>query len=160
MAGPAPVGNTAGREKNPLDNVPRFLEEIEDAGFSWQEGDFGFLDFITEVCEGDIISAMGNNPWPNAYFVLQMKNPEDAGYPLPYTPMWQMEQDEAIVIIGQTPPTVRYFGIQSWVQLGPASVINYELPVTANRTLIGSGVGDTTNNLTVHTIDSDHFKGR
>jgi hypothetical protein len=34
---------------------------------------------------------------------------------------WQMRQDEAMVLIGQTPPPVRYFGIQSWVNMGPAS---------------------------------------
>jgi len=36
-------------------------------------------------------------------------------------------------------------------------VIDEELPVLANRTLIGSGVGDTTNNLTIHTLGFDPY---
>jgi len=55
-----------------LDRVPRFLEQIQKAGFSTQEGSFTYFDLIKEVCpgEGAYFSAMGNNPWPNAYFVL------------------------------------------------------------------------------------------
>ena len=151
------VGNTAGQEKNPLDNVPRFLEEIEDAGFSWQEGAFLYIDPIRETCEGRYPTAMGNNPWPSAYFQLQMPNPEDAGYPLPIAAQWQMKQDEAILLIGQTPPAVRYFSLQTWVQLGPAANLDPSLPIPATRTLIGSAFGDTINNLTIHTTGKDPF---
>ena len=71
------------------DNVPRFLEAIEKAGFSSQEGAFTFFDLINEVCAGEgYSSAMGNNPWPNAYFVLQMPNPEKANYELPFVMNW------------------------------------------------------------------------
>lgn len=34
------------------DNVPRFLGEIEKAGFSSQEGSFSFFDLIKQVCTG------------------------------------------------------------------------------------------------------------
>ena len=98
---------------------------------------------------------MGNNPWPNAYFVLKMPNPEEVKYELPYPFIYQMRQDEAIVLIGQTPPPVRYFGIQSWVQMGPASPAG--AAVTDNRTLIGAAFGDSVNNLTVRTTGSDPF---
>jgi hypothetical protein len=150
-----PVRTTAGREMKALDNVPRFLEEIEDAGFTWQEGAFAYVDPIKKTCEGDYPTAMGNNPWPSAYFQLQMPNPEDAGYPLPIVAQWQMEQDEAIVIIGQTPPAVRYFSIQTWAQLGPA-IDPLPAPI-GTRPLIGSAFGDTTNNLTIHTTGKDPF---
>ena len=61
-----------------LERVPRFLKETERAGFKWQEGKFSFYDLIKATCEGKIFSALGNNPWPNAYFSLQMPNPEEA----------------------------------------------------------------------------------
>jgi len=138
-----------------LDNVPRFLGQIEKAGFSWQEGLFTYYDLIKHVCEDGYFSAMGNNPWPSAYFVLQMPNPSDVNYELPYAIVWQMRQDEAIVIIGQTPPPVRYLGFQSWVNLGPASPPG--AAVTDNRALIGSAFGDSVNNLTVRTTGSDPF---
>ena len=140
-----------------LDNVPRFLAEIENAGFSTQEGSFTFFDLIRQVCSGEdgYFSAMGNNPWPNAYFVLQMPNPEEIDYKLPFVMNWQMRQDEAVVLIGQLPPPVRYFGIQSWVNAGPASPPG--AAVTDNRTLIGSAFGDSVNNLTVRTTGSDPF---
>lgn len=142
--------------KSARDNVPRFLDEINKAGFSYQEGEFLYFDLITQVCKGGIyFSAMGNNPWPNAYFFLKMPNPTDLKYELPYPFVYQMKQDEAIVLIGQTPPPVRYFGIQSWVQMGPA--LPAGAAVTDNRTLIGSAFGDSVNNLTIRTTGSDPF---
>ncbi|KJS03566.1 MAG: hypothetical protein VR65_00990 [Desulfobulbaceae bacterium BRH_c16a] len=139
------------------DNVPRFLGEIEKAGFSSQEGSFSFFDLIKEVCEGGdrYFSAMGNNPWPNAYFVLQMPNPDDVDYQLPFAMNWQMRQDEAMVLIGQTPPPVRYFGLQTWVNMGPASPAG--AAVTDNRTLTGAAFGDSINNDTIRTTGSDPF---
>jgi hypothetical protein len=152
------VGLAAAREphRSAPDKVPRFLNQIEKAGFSWQEGVFSYFDLIKHVCEEDgYFSAMGNNPWPNAYFVLQMPNPPDFMYDLPFDLVWQMRQDEAIVLIGQTPPPVRYFGIQTWVNLGPASPPGAN--VTDNRTLIGAAFGDSINNLTVRTTGSNPF---
>jgi len=138
------------------DDVNRFLGQIEKAKFSQQEGEFIYFDLITQVCKGGIyFSAMGNNPWPNAYFFLKMPNPTELAYELPYPFVYQMRQDEAIVLIGQTPPPVRYFGLQSWVQMGPASPAG--AAVTDNRTLIGSAFGDSVNNLTIRTTGSDPF---
>ena len=74
-AGLALARNPADNNWSALDNVPRFLKETEDAGFSWQEGSFSFMDLIKEACAGQYPSAMGNNPWPNAYFTIQMPNP-------------------------------------------------------------------------------------
>ena len=102
---------------------------------------------------GTISCAMGNNPWPSAYFSCKCQT-QDASY-LCQLMMWQMEQDEAMVIIGQTPPAVRYFSIQTWAQLGPAQTI--DPPLIGKRKLIGSAFGDTTNNLTIHTIGPDPF---
>jgi hypothetical protein len=142
--------------KSVMDNVPRFLGQIESAGLSWQEGEFQYFDLITQVCEGGIyFSAMGNNPWPNAYFFLKMPNPEEINYELPFPFVYQMRQDEAVVFIGYTPPPVRYFGLQSWVQMGPASPPGDT--VVDNRALIGVAFGDSVNNLTVRTTGSDPF---
>ena len=141
-----------------LDKVPRFLKEAEKAGFSTQEGKFTFLDLIKATCENPLFfSAFGNNPWPNAYFSLVMPNPPEADYDLPFGQTWQMEQDEAMVIIGQTPPEVRYFSIQTWVQTGPVVGVPDPANPVAGRKLIGTAFGDTTNNLTFHTIGPDPF---
>lgn len=139
-----------------LDKAPRFLKEVERAGFKWQEGKLSFYDLIKATCEKAIFSALGNNPWPNAYFSLQMPNPEESNYKLPYAMMWQMRQDEAIVLIGQTPPSIKYFSFQTWVQQSPASVADPN-NVLANRTLVGSAFGDTVNNQTIHTIGPDPY---
>lgn len=139
------------------DKVPRFLEQIQKAGFSTQEGSFAYFDLVEEVCSGEdgYFSAMGNNPWPNSYFVLQIPNPQNVNYVLPFAINWQMRQDEAIVIIGENPPPVRYFGFQTWVNMGPASSAGAN--VTDNRTLIGSAFGDSVNNLTVRPTGPDPF---
>jgi hypothetical protein len=102
--GPVTKGQAGNGAWSALDKVPQFLKEADGAGFSWQEGQFSYIDLIKETCEGRIFCAMGNNPWPNAYFNLQVPNPKAANYNLPYPMMWQMNQDEAMVIIGQTPP--------------------------------------------------------
>jgi hypothetical protein len=153
---PALVVNPAGKTWSALEKAPRFLKEVERAGFKWQEGTFSFYDLIQKACEKKIFTAMGNNPWPNAYFTLQLPNPAEADYKLPYSLMWQMRQDEAIVLIGQTPSSIRYFSFQSWVQLSPTSAADPQ-NVLANRTLIGSAFGDTVNNLTIHTIGPDPY---
>jgi len=57
---------------------------------------------------------------------------------------WQIREDEAIVLIGQTPPAARYFSYQSFVALPPGA---------PGR--IGAPVGDTINIGTVHTIGPD-----
>ena len=87
---PAQVGVSADTNWSALEKAPRFLKEVEGAGFKWQEGKFSFYDLIKAACEKSIFTAMGNNPWPNAYFTLQIPNPEDANYKLPYSLMWQM----------------------------------------------------------------------
>lgn len=153
---PAQVVISADASWLALEKAPQFLKEVERAGFKWQEGTFSYLDLIKAACENSIFTAMGNNPWPNAYFTLQIPNPEDADYKLPYSMMLQMRQDEALVFIGQTPPNVRYFSFQTWVQTSPPSVVDPN-HVLANRTLVGSAFGDTVNNLTINTIGPDPY---
>ncbi len=118
-----------------LEKVPRFLQEAEKAGFSYQEGMFSFLDLIKSTCEiPGYFCAMGNNPWPNAYFSLQMPNPPDANYQPPYGQLYQMEQDQAIVIIGQTPP--RYAILASNPGCRPG--LSWESPTRRTRPPIAS----------------------
>ena len=126
-----------------LDRVDRFQDTLEDAGFDLQEGKFAFWDLVKDTCEGRIRDALANNPWPNAYISMYFEPHEGVATP-PVDVFWQLREDEAIVLIGQTPPAAAYFSYQSFVAVPPGA---------PGR--IGAPVGDTINIGTIHTIGPD-----
>jgi len=65
---------------------------------------FLYVDPIKETCE-DAIPPHGQQSLASAYFSADAKLGR-CRLSLPIAAQWQMEQDEAIVIIGQTPPAV------------------------------------------------------
>ena len=129
-----------------LAKVDGFLTTLDKAGFGWQEGKVEFWDLVKETCQGKLPDTLANNPWPNAY--ITMKFPPHEGAPLPQIDVfWQLREDEAIVLIGQTPPSAAYFSYQSFVALYPGA---------PGR--IGAAVGDTINIGTVNTIGPDRVR--
>jgi hypothetical protein len=126
MLAAAPVGPANAQElawhdgDNALKNVDRFRAKLESAGFALQEGVFEYLDTVKECCQGNLPNALGNNPWPNAYITLRMPPPEGCSIPFANPWTWQLREDEAIVLIGRTPPPAAYFSYQTWVAVGDA----------------------------------------
>ena len=70
--------------------------------------------------------------------------PHEGAATPPVDVFWQLREDEAIVLIGQTPPAAAYFSYQSFVAVPPGA---------PGR--IGAPVGDTINIGTIHTIGPD-----
>jgi hypothetical protein len=148
------VASTKGPAKDWEAKVPQFQQELEDAGFSLHEGEVEYIDLVHECCDGHVADTLANNPWPNAYLVLSNLTPE--GYPsLPMEWLWQLGEDEAIVLVGQTPPAVAYFSYQTFMQVPPYG--EGTLPPIGVEPRMGIAVGDTTNIATVHTIGPDPF---
>ncbi len=136
---------TADKSISALDNVPRFQQTLAEAGFSTFEGPTAYLDAVKECCTGRIIDTLGNNPWPSSYLVPQQMTPPT--YPQPFLPwIWQLREDEAIVMVGQTPPPAAYFSYATFVAFLPGNPEKVSFPV-----------GDGFNSLTIHTNGPDPF---
>lgn len=109
-------------------NVEAFKQALEQDGFTVQEGQVGFLDFLKLYDTGVMPSAYGNNPTTRylVYFV-----PPAPGYTVDkvmsehskvlvsngnITPVWNLRPDEAIIFVGRTPPECRYFNFDPTLQ--------------------------------------------
>jgi len=146
-----------------LDNVDRFTQTLEAANFSVYEAQFAYVDLVDLNCQNKLITSLANNPWPNAYLVItnsqileKTANEDDPllsrvfdNFPF----FWQLGEDEAWVMVGQTPPDARYFSFATTALLvrgDPGSPTPWKI--------VGANVGDNTNNLTIRTIGPDPFE--
>ena len=157
-----------------------FIKRLEENGFIVQEGKLQYIDILKLVSEGKSPTALGNIVGaPYATYLLppapnQMPSPGqrppkayDPDNPNNYPPNldfikpglhYKLRPDEAIVLIGQTPPPSVYFCFRSYLALvenKPEK--NYRNAVTAgeHRTgyyhFIGASLGDQINNYSIWT---------
>ena len=143
---------------DPLANVPKLLEVLSNDGFEALQGQFKILDPVSMACTGVIPSTWYNNVQPYMAFILQGA----AGGPVPWEKArralpvtYLLRQDEAILVIGSTPPPMAYFSFQTFLfgRYNPATY-NYD-PGTGGffrpfETPLAY-LGDTVNSLTVRT---------
>jgi hypothetical protein len=133
-----------------INNTQVFQQALEQNGFTVQEGDLAYFDFIKLVEAGALPSAYGNNPTTKylMYFV-----PPAPGYGVDEqvskittmlgangntTPFWNLGPDEAVVLVGKTPPECRYFGYDYCLM---------HRTIGNERRWIFANVADSTNNL-------------
>lgn len=147
------------------EKVPRLTQNLEDAGFNVKQAAFAYMDFVNLACTDILPTALANNPWPNAYMVLTdthlLEDPNDLRMHDPRGPVfdrnfwWQLREDEAFILVGETPPETRYFSYSTY------AYFLSDDPLTSGvdeaRQPRGIAVGDTTNIATVHTIGPDPF---
>lgn len=106
-------------------DVNAFQQALEKDGFTVQQGELGYLDFIKLLNQGVLPSAYGNNPsskYP-AYFVPHApgskanerysKLPKMPGMSGNATGIWNLRPDEAIIFVGRTPPECRFFNFDA-----------------------------------------------
>ena len=154
-------------DKLPSDKA--LLAAFEDAGFSIQEGKFELSDILTLCEEGKMAFANGNNA-ANPYFaaMFPMAPGQSAENEVTdaegYGRGFRVGKNEAIVMIGETPPEMQYFSFAAFVasthwegKPAPEPVIR-PLPGTHLRTILVADrqemffcVGDTLNNLSLKT---------
>ncbi len=122
---------------------------LEQAGFTVQQGEYGFADAIALCNAGVIQSCQGNNvgaPY------LAYKLPPAPGQTTPnlfadargLAFIYHLRADEAILQIGWTPPEAAYFSYQSYLGM------RYD-PVQKRYIQMFNSLGDSINNLTIHT---------
>jgi hypothetical protein len=120
--------------------VARFQHQLAKSGYVWQSGAEGLLDANKRYCQGTLFSGMFANP-QSPYIVSQL--PEVPGQaPGTLSPLtWRLRQDEAVVLIGVTPPPVAYFSFELWMIKGSL----------ANGPALFLSVGDPINIKTIRT---------
>ena len=91
---------------------------LEDAGFAHVNGRFEFID-LARCCDPGQ-SCFGNNPSsPYARIMLPAAtdqvaiNPGTSAEGL--APAWRLRQDEAVLLVGMTPPRAQYFGLTTYL---------------------------------------------
>ena len=138
------VGSTAQREGS----IDKFTKNLSRGGFNWAEGSLAQLDPAQLCCEGKL-------PW-GMYF---NKVTPYIGVKLPPIqaplPVFQLRPDEAVVVIGVTPPEAKYFSYQLYLgeRVYPGSTEGFFAP----HKLLLASVGDAVNQRTIKTLGRDPF---
>jgi hypothetical protein len=162
-----PVRALAQGSNDPLANIPKLLQVLNKNGFEALQGQFRIIDPVPMACAGNIPSTWYNNVQPYMTAVLpgavDEPNPsirwEKTKRTLPVT--YLLRQDEALVVVGSTPPPMAYFSFQTFLfgTYNPAS-FNYD-PATRGffrpYEVMFAYVGDTVNSLTLQTTGSTSY---
>jgi hypothetical protein len=151
-ASSSPKGGSADKGWSAIDKVPQFIKQIDDGGFTWEEGEFVNVDWVKDTCDGKIPNTFFNNPQPNAYGspVFDSKGVELEAYFL-----WQLGADEAIVLIGQTPDPAAYFSYQTILGKLPDDPKTKD--IDESDKILGLPIGDAINIETINTIGPNPF---
>ncbi len=129
-------------------NLTRFLSELNRAGFVTGIGDVTTFDFTASVCNGYIPSGLFNNKGAPYFRILVPPAPDQTANTI--NPLvFRLRPDEAIVLIGQTPPEAAYFSFTPYLFMRT-------LP-DGKREMIFNSLGDSINLRTIHTIGQDPF---
>lgn len=153
-----------GRNDSPA-NVEKLLRVLKENDFEVGQGKFQVLDAVLNACEGKIPSAWYNNVQPYMVAVLPGRAKfedaweiSDRSLPVSYF----LRQDEAILLVGTTPPPMAYFSFQTFLftryndntcnydKNTPAGFFQpYEAPFAY--------LGDTVNSLSIQTTGSTPY---
>ena len=127
--------------------LTRFRTALEQEGLSYLAGSVSTTDWAGQYCFGDRPNAGYVNKAP--YLMIQVpRSAEDPSQ----VENFKLRPDEAIVLIGPTPPPVKYFGYNTFL----ASRIFPDDPTSTRRPLVAT-VGDAVNNATIKTTGPSPF---
>ena len=122
-----------------------FKSALDQDGFDVVPGLAGTLNLLEEYCAGTAETALYANSEP----YVQVQVPESALRSGRLSPFFQLRSDEAVVLIGLTPPPARYFsyGPYLWSRTYPDGIMRVPFAT----------VGDSVNNATVNSIGPTPF---
>jgi len=124
-------------------SLKKFKTALEQSGFEVRTGDVVSENATKAWCDKKINNALYANIEP----YLQVLVPPLLEW-VPMTPDFQLDPDEAIVVIGLTPPPVKYFSYTPYIDLR-------KFP-DREKVLMAS-IGDPVNIATINTIGSPPF---
>ncbi len=149
---------------DPPDKAAKLLQVLANEGYEVLPGKFKTLDPVTMACAGVIPTTWYNNVQPYISFILQGRVTD----PVPWEQRTRalpvnyfLRQDEAIVIVGSTPPPMAYYSFQTFLfgRYNP-DTYNYD-PATGGffrpYEMTVAYVGDTVNSLTIRTTGSTPY---
>jgi hypothetical protein len=148
IAVPLLLGSVApgSQEARSMDSLKAALSQ---AGFFVQDGELALFDPTTLCCpEGSTFKCVYNNV--NAPYLCSTYVPLGPGETKMDLPPnnFHLGQNEALILVGQTPPPVAYFSYT--VFLGIRRTTRFPLP-PVGYTWMNAYVADSINNLTIHT---------
>lgn len=126
-----------------------FQARLDQEGFEVTPGLADVWNPLGDWCAGEIPDAMCVNS--GLYLILSV--PESATPGAQKLTRFQVRHDEAIVLIGRTPPPARYFGYHAFF----ATRFFPDRPRDKERMAIMSVLGDTVNNATIKTTGPTAF---
>ncbi|MEW6366080.1 MAG: hypothetical protein AB1714_15735 [Acidobacteriota bacterium] len=154
-----------GAGKGHAGDLQKFLDEIKSEGFQYNQGSLSFPDLIPMCCSCKLPSCWGNNASSTyGVYILPAAPGQTALNPLaesfssaqqPNRSMcWRLRADEAIVLIGITPPKMKYFGFVSYLYdragTPPSETPCPLLPSMKKRSHeVFASLHDTINNMTI-----------
>ena len=146
-----------------LANVQKLLQVLNNEGFEAREGQFRILDPPPMACLGVIPSTWYNNVQPYMTAVLPgaSDDPIQAWEKTPRMLFPAFRQDEALVLVGNTPVPMAYFGFQTF-QFGRYDLKSYTYdPATGGffrpYSFTFAYLGDTVNFLTIRTTGTTPY---
>jgi hypothetical protein len=155
---------TFAQSNDPIANVPKLLQVLDRDGFEVLQGQFRKIDPVPMACAGTIPTTWYNNVQPYMTVVLPgaVDDPmpsirwENTTRVLPVT--YLLRQDEALLVVGSTPPPMAYFSFQTFLfgRYNPAT--NSYDPATGGffkpYEVLFAYLGDTVNSLTLQSTGS------
>ncbi len=91
---------------NSLSKIDSFKTALQNDGFKIQELTYGKVDLSYLVCKGYLKTAFGNNAGGSYLAINNANGVADE---------FQLEPNDAIVLVGRTPPPVAYFSYRSYL---------------------------------------------
>lgn len=124
-------------------DVNTFKAALEKDGFTVQEGQIIPIDVLSLCCAGQIPTCLGFNPIAPYKSVRLPKAPgQTTASSFPW--VFRLGANEAVILVGRTPPPMAYFSYDSYV------MTRYSNKENARKVIFGN-LGDTISNLTVST---------
>jgi len=145
LSAPCAIAQRAGQEGG---RVAKFQTALEQDGFSVRAGMISTVDWAGMYCKGERADAGYVNRAP--YLMIQV--PESAARPAAVE-NFKLRPDEAIVLIGPTPPPVKYFGFNAFL----ATRFYPDEPSGTQRRWLVATLGDAINNATIKTAGPTPF---
>jgi hypothetical protein len=144
----ATVAFGANESRNFL-SAQKVLLNAEQNDFIVSTGSAIHFDPIGQYCKGNLANALyANNGAPYAAAVVPDSPRGEA--PTLLTPEFRIAPDEAVVLIGLTPPEEKYFSYQIYLS-------HRQYPMEAEPRFLLNSLGDAVNISTIHKMGSDLF---
>lgn len=144
LSAPCALSQGAGQDRDPL---AKFRTALTLDGFTMQTGQASSTAWAEQYCNGERDNAGYVNKAP--YLMIQV--PTSADDPTPVE-NFKFLPDEALVLIGPTPPPVKYFGYNAFL----ASRVPPNHPKEDRKPIIAT-LGDALNNATIKTLGPTPF---